>query len=91
MLLVGGTPMRLKFTLDPLPCMLIPLRLCSLGVCSFMVLSFARVLFAHPVLRHIVSNTRKGYVVLATYGRVALVFRTNRVIECNVKCWCFNP
>ena len=36
-------------------------------------------------------TTRKGYVVLATYGRLAPVFRTNRVIECNVKCWCFNP
>ena len=34
---------------------------------------------------------RKGYVALATYGRVALILRTNRVIECDVKCWCFNP
>ena len=44
-LLVGATPMRLKFILDPLPCMLIPLRLCSLGICSFMVNS--RVFFLH--------------------------------------------
>ena len=29
---------------------------------------------------------KKGYVVLTMYGRVALVLRTNRVIECNVKC-----
>ena len=29
--------------------------------------------------------SRKGYVALATYGRVALILRTNRVIECNVK------
>ena len=34
---------------------------------------------------------RKGYVALATYGRVALIWRTNGVIECDVKCWCFNP
>ena len=33
-----------------------------------------------------IRSTRKGYVVLATYGRVAPVFRTNRVIECDVKC-----
>ena len=36
-------------------------------------------------------DTRKGYVALATYGRVALILRTNRVIESDVKCWCFNP
>ena len=28
-------------------------------------------------------DTRKGYVALATYGRVALILRTNRVIECD--------
>ena len=31
------------------------------------------------------ESTRKGYVVIATYGRVGLVLGTNRVIECNVK------
>ena len=36
-------------------------------------------------------DTRKGYVALARYGRVALILGTNRVIECDVKCWCFNP
>ena len=35
------------------------------------------------------NKSRKGYVALATYGRVAPILRTNRVIECNVKC-CFN-
>ena len=49
-LLVGGTPMRLKFILDPLLYMLILLRLCSLGICSLPVLSFSRVLFAPLVL-----------------------------------------
>jgi len=29
---------------------------------------------------------RKGYILLQTYGRVAFIFRTNLVIECNVKC-----
>ena len=39
-----------------------------------------------------IVDTRKGYVALTTYGRVALILRTNRVIECDdVKCWCFNP
>ena len=32
------------------------------------------------------DDKRKGYVALATYGRVALISRTNRVIECDVKC-----
>ena len=32
------------------------------------------------------EDTRKGYVALATYGSVALILRTNRVIECDVKC-----
>ena len=32
------------------------------------------------------TSARKGYVALATYGRVALILRTNRVIECDVKC-----
>ena len=31
-------------------------------------------------------ESRKGYVALATYGRVALILGTNRVIECDVKC-----
>ena len=34
----------------------------------------------------LIVDTRKGYVALATYGRVALVLRTNRMIECDVKC-----
>ena len=33
----------------------------------------------------------KGYVASATYGRVALILRTNGVIECDVKRLCFNP
>ena len=33
-----------------------------------------------------VNGTLKGYVALATYGRVALILRTNGVIECDVKC-----
>ena len=45
-LLVGGTPMRLKFIFAPLHYMLILLRLCSLGICSLPVLSF-RVFVSH--------------------------------------------
>ena len=37
-------------------------------------------------LLNIYIETRKGYVALATYGRVALILRTSRVIECDVKC-----
>ena len=55
-LLVGGTPMRLKFILDPLLYMLTLLRLCSLGICSLPVLSFSCVLFAHLVLRQYLST-----------------------------------
>ena len=31
-------------------------------------------------------GTREGYVALATYGRIAHILRTKRVIECDVKC-----
>mgnify|MGYP000309051143 CR=1 FL=1 len=34
-------------------------------------------------------DTRKGYVALATYGRVALILRMNGVIECDVKCYMY--
>ena len=36
-------------------------------------------------LRSRFVKSRKGYVVLATFGRAALILRTNRVIECDVK------
>ena len=42
--------------------------------------------FPPSISKTTLIETRKGYVALATYGRVAPILRTNRVRECDVKC-----